>query len=102
MKLELGFIEIKDIQFSKESKLENGIHFVNADEAKNFVFGDDDVKACVKDAHFDIAKPGESVRITPRQGRRPRRRIPRRHRQGRHRRLRQDSCAPRHGSRYRR
>ena len=37
MKLELGFIEIKDIQFSKESKLENGILFVNADEAKNFV-----------------------------------------------------------------
>ena len=65
MKLELGFIEIKDIQFSKESKLENGILFVNADEAKNFVFEDDDVKACVKDAHFDIAKPGESVRITP-------------------------------------
>ena len=65
MKLELGFIEIKDIQFSKESKLENGILFVNADEAKNFVFKDDDVKACVKDAHFDIAKPGESVRITP-------------------------------------
>lgn len=48
MKLELGFIEIKDIQFSKESKLENGILFVNADEAKNFVFGDDDVKACVR------------------------------------------------------
>ena len=65
MKLELGFIELKDIQFSKESKLENGILFVNADEAKNFVFEDDDVKACVKDAHFDIAKPGESVRITP-------------------------------------
>ena len=65
MKLELGFIEIKDIQFSKESKLENGILFVNAGEAKNFVFEDDDVKACVKDAHFDIAKPGESVRITP-------------------------------------
>lgn len=65
MKLELGFIEIKDIQFSKESKLENGILFVNVDEAKNFVFEDDDVKACVKDAHFDIAKPGESVRITP-------------------------------------
>ena len=65
MKLELGFIEIKDIQFSKESKLENGILFVNADEAKNFVFEDDDVNACVKDAHFDIAKPGESVRITP-------------------------------------
>lgn len=110
MKLELGFIEIKDIQFSKESKLENGILFVNADEAKNFVFGDDDVKACVKDAHFDIAKPGESVRITPvKDVIEPRVKVegpggefPGSHRQGRHRRLRQDSCAPRHGSRYRR
>ncbi|MDO5111549.1 MAG: glycine/sarcosine/betaine reductase component B subunit [Clostridia bacterium] len=65
MKLELGLIQIKDIQFSKECKVENGTLFVNADEVKTFVFGDDDVKACVKDAHFDIAKPGESVRITP-------------------------------------
>ena len=32
MKLELGFIEIKDIQFSKESKLENGILFVNIEQ----------------------------------------------------------------------
>ena len=65
MKLELGFIQIKDIQFSKECKVENGTLYVNADEVKDFVFKDDDVKACVKAAHFDIAKPGESVRITP-------------------------------------
>ncbi len=32
---------------------------------KEFVFEDDDVKACVKELRFDIAKPGESVRITP-------------------------------------
>ncbi len=65
MKLELGLIQIKDIQFSKECKVENGTLFVNADEVKAFVYEDDDVKACVKDAHFDIARPGESVRITP-------------------------------------
>lgn len=65
MKLELGFIQIKDIQFSKECKVENGTLYVNADEVKEFVFKDDDVKACVKEARFDIAKPGESVRITP-------------------------------------
>ena len=59
MKLELGFIQIKDIQFSKECKVENGTLYVNADEVKDFVFKDDDVKACVKAAHFDIAKPGE-------------------------------------------
>lgn len=65
MKLELGFIQIKDIQFSKECKVENGTLYVNADEVKEFVFKDDDVKACVKEVRFDIAKPGESVRITP-------------------------------------
>lgn len=65
MKLELGFIEIKDIQFSNESKVENGTLFVNADDVKAFVYEDDDVKACVKSVCFDIAKPGESVRITP-------------------------------------
>ena len=65
MKLELGFIEIGDIQFGPESKIDNGTLFVNADEVKAFVFADDDVKACVKSAHFDIARPGESVRITP-------------------------------------
>lgn len=65
MKLELGFIEIKDIQFSNESKVENGTLFINADAVKEFVYHDDDVKACVKSVSFDIAKPGESVRITP-------------------------------------
>ena len=65
MKLELGFIEIKDIQFSNESKVENGTLFINADAVKEFVYQDDDVKACVKSVSFDIAKPGESVRITP-------------------------------------
>lgn len=65
MKLELGFIQIKDIQFSKESKVDNGTLFINADEVKDYIYQDDDVTACVKEAHFDIAKPGESIRITP-------------------------------------
>ncbi|MDY3870929.1 MAG: glycine/sarcosine/betaine reductase component B subunit [Clostridiaceae bacterium] len=65
MKLELGYIQMKDIQFSKECKVENGTLFVNADEVRAFVYEDDDVKACVKSVEFDIAKPGESVRITP-------------------------------------
>lgn len=65
MKLELGFIQIRDIQFSKECKVENGTLSVNADEVMDFIFKDDDVKACIKSARFDIARPGESVRITP-------------------------------------
>jgi len=65
LKLELGFIQIRDIQFSKECKVENGTLSVNADEVMDFIFKDDDVKACIKSANFDIARPGESVRITP-------------------------------------
>ena len=65
MKLELGFIEINDIQFSKECKVENKTLYVDAEAVKAFMYEDDDVKAWVKDFSFDIAKPGESVRITP-------------------------------------
>ena len=65
MKLELGFIQINDIQFSKECKVENGTLFVDADAVKAFMYEDDRVKQWVKDFSFDIAKPGESVRITP-------------------------------------
>ena len=65
MKLELGFIQINDIQFSKECKVENGTLYVDPDVVKAFMYEDDDVKAWVKDFSFDVAKPGESVRITP-------------------------------------
>lgn len=65
MKLELGFIQINDIQFSKECKVANNTLFVDPDAVKAFMYEDDDVKAWVKDFSFDIAKPGESVRITP-------------------------------------
>lgn len=65
MKLELGYIQINDIQFSKECKVENSTLFVDPDAVKAFMYEDDDVKAWVKDFSFDVAKPGESVRITP-------------------------------------
>ena len=65
MKLELGFIQINDIQFSKECKVENSTLYVDPDAVKAFMYEDDDVKAWVKDFSFDVAKPGESVRITP-------------------------------------
>jgi len=65
LKLELGYIQIKDIQFSKECKVDNGTLYVDPDAVKAYLYEDDDVKAWVKDFGFDIAKPGESVRITP-------------------------------------
>ena len=61
MKLELGKIFIKDVQFSDSSKIEDGVLYVNKDELLEAVGGDEHVKSI----DFDIAKPGESVRITP-------------------------------------
>lgn len=61
MKLELGYIFIKDIQFADVSKVEGGVLYVNKEELKNLVMED----AVIASVDFDIAKPGESVRITP-------------------------------------
>lgn len=61
MKLELGIVPIKDIQFGSESKVENGIIYVNTDELKALLLEDE----ALKSVEFDIARPGESVRIMP-------------------------------------
>ena len=65
LKLELGFIEIKDVVLGEKSGLKDGVVTVNAEDLRAFVYADDDVKSCVKSVSFDIAHPGESVRITP-------------------------------------
>ena len=61
MRLELGYINIKDVQFGEETKVDNGTLYVNKDEIINII---------QEDEHFDsadveLARPGESVRITP-------------------------------------
>lgn len=61
MRLELGKIFIKDIQFADSSKIENGVLYVNKEELLDAVGGDEHIKSI----DFDIARPGESVRITP-------------------------------------
>lgn len=61
MRLELGEIYIKDIQFSEKSKIENNILMVNKEELIKSIW-DDDV---IESIDLEIAKPGESVRITP-------------------------------------
>ena len=63
LKLELGFIEIKDIQFSNESKVENGTLFVNADDVRAFVYADDDVKACVKSVCLTLQSPARAFAL---------------------------------------
>ena len=61
MRLELGHIKIKDVQFADKTKIENNILFVNKEELINLIKEDEHL------AHVDveIARPGESVRITP-------------------------------------
>ena len=61
MNLELGYIHIKDIVFSDESKIENGILKISKSELQNLVLQDEKIES----VDFEIAKPGESVRITP-------------------------------------
>ena len=61
MRLELGHVLIKDVQFGNETKLENGVLTVNKEELINLIKEDEHLAS----VDVDIAKPGESVRITP-------------------------------------
>lgn len=61
MKLELRKIDIKDVIFDEVEKVENDILYINKDSLIALVKEDKRVK-CV---NFEIAKPGESIRILP-------------------------------------
>lgn len=61
MRLEMGNIYIKDIQFADTSKIEDGILYVDKGAVKAIALEDEHIQ----EATFDIARPGESVRITP-------------------------------------
>lgn len=61
MRLEIGNILIKDIQFADKTKVENSVLFINKDEMIKEIHTDDKIAS----VDLDIAKPGESVRITP-------------------------------------
>lgn len=61
MKLELGKIIIKDVVLSTESRVSNNVLYINDAEIKKLVLKDERIKVC----RVEIAKPGESIRITP-------------------------------------
>ncbi|NLW23346.1 MAG: beta-aspartyl-peptidase [Tissierellia bacterium] len=61
MKLELRRIHIKDIQLGEETKVKDGVLFVNAEELISHLKED----SRIKDVKVDIARPGEKVRIIP-------------------------------------
>lgn len=61
MKLTLGYINIRDIQISNESKVEKGTLYVNPEDIKKLVMQDENIAS----VSVDVARPGESIRITP-------------------------------------
>ena len=61
MKLEVGYIDIRDIKLADESRVKDGVLYVNAKEMEALALEDEHLEA----VSFDVARPGESVRITP-------------------------------------
>lgn len=61
MNLELRKVAIQDIRFDSESKIIDGCLYVDPKELEELVLEDSRVKS----VSFDIARPGESVRIVP-------------------------------------
>jgi len=61
LRLELGEILINDVQFGDSCKVENGVLYVNQEELKTLVLEDEHIAS----VEIELAKPGESIRITP-------------------------------------
>jgi len=61
LKLEVGYINIRDILFADEPMVDDGVLYVNAKELEALVLEDEHLAA----VRFEIARPGESIRITP-------------------------------------
>jgi glycine reductase len=61
LRLELGYINIKDVQFGAATEIKNAVLYVNKEEMLRAI-GEDPRLASID---IDLAKPGEEVRITP-------------------------------------
>jgi glycine reductase len=61
MKLELGKIFIKDVQFADCTYVENGVLYVAASKIEQLVLEDGHILSC----RVELARPGESIRIAP-------------------------------------
>ncbi|MCT4660658.1 MAG: glycine/sarcosine/betaine reductase component B subunit [Tissierellales bacterium] len=61
MRLELGKIFIKDMVFGEKTEVKNGTLHVNKQEVLDLIKEDENFKSI----DLEIAKPGQSIRITP-------------------------------------
>lgn len=57
MRLELGKIFIKDVQFCKTTRIENSILYINKEEMLHAISGDDRIESL----DIELAHPGEEV-----------------------------------------
>lgn len=61
MQLELRKFQVEDVRFGLETRLENNILYLSKDALRAYLMEDTNIKS----VDFDIARPGESVRIMP-------------------------------------
>jgi glycine reductase len=61
VKLELGKIEIEDINFGEQTEIKDNVLYINKEELLENIDGEEDVKSI----EIDLVKPGDSVRIIP-------------------------------------
>jgi len=61
LKLKVGYIEIRDIKLSDKSEVKDGVLYVETKALEALALEDEHIKS----VKFDVAKPGESIRITP-------------------------------------
>ncbi|GAA0708599.1 glycine/sarcosine/betaine reductase component B subunit [Paraclostridium ghonii] len=61
MRLELGKIFIKDVQFGAATEVKDSVLYINKEEMLKEIGGDEHIKSI----DLDIVRPGESVRIIP-------------------------------------
>lgn len=61
MRLELGRINIKDVQFGPQTKVESGTLYVNVEELLEEVGGDERLKSI----NVELVHPGDETRIIP-------------------------------------
>lgn len=61
MKLELRNITIRDIKFGPENRISDGVLYLNRESMEEVVKED----SRISEVSFDIARPGESIRILP-------------------------------------
>ena len=62
MRLEVGNIFIKDVQFGPKTEVKDGVLFVNKEELVKVARGDDER---IETVEVYLAKPGEETRIIP-------------------------------------